>query len=152
MDELEQIKTIAGQVLQDHEEMYLVDVDLKGSTGNRMVWVYIESEKGNISLDRCAEISREVNFLLDASGWRGKKYTLNVSSPGLDRPLKDIRQYISNSGRKASVTFLKDDEQTRVEGELTGVHSGAITLLTENKKELKIPFSDIVETHILVSF
>ena len=150
MDELDQIKEIATQVLADND-LYLVDVELKGSTGNRVIWVYLESEKGNVSLDRCAGISREMNFLLDAAGWHGRKYTLNVSSPGLDRPLRDIRQYHSNLGRHARVTVLKDGAEMRLEGELAGVTSERITLVTENKKELDIPFSDIVETYILAS-
>ncbi|MFO8028810.1 MAG: ribosome maturation factor RimP [Cyclonatronaceae bacterium] len=150
MDDLEQITDIAGKVLQD-SDMYLVDVELKGSPGNRMIWIYLESETGNISLDRCADISKEVNFLLDASGWREKKYTLNVSSPGLDRPLKDIRQYHTNIGRKARVIFLENGEQRRVEGKLEAVSGEHITLSAKDKKELVIPFSDIVETHIMAS-
>ncbi len=152
MEELELINTTAEKVLQDHDDMYLVDVELKGSPGNRVIWIYIESDKGNISLDRCAGLSREVSFLLDASGWHNKKYTLNVSSPGLDRPLKDIRQYVSNIGRKASVAYLKDGEPVRAEGKLVNAHSDVIILETESKKELTIPFSDIVETYILPSF
>ena len=151
LDELDQVKEIAAQVLSDND-LYLVDVELKGSTGNRVIWIYVESEGGNVSLDRCVEISREANLLLDASGWHGKKYTLNVSSPGLDRPLRDIRQYHSNIGRKARVTFLKDGEHERLEGKLTEVTTDSITLMTENKKELPIPFSDIVETHIVATF
>jgi ribosome maturation factor RimP len=150
LDELEQIKQIASQVLTDND-LYLVDVELKGSTGNRVIWIYLESEKGNVSLDRCAGISREVNFLLDAAGWHGKKYTLNVSSPGLDRPLRDIRQYHSNIGRQARVTVLRDGTEVRQEGRLAGVTEEKITLVTENKKELEIPFSDIVETYIQAS-
>ena len=150
MDELEQIKEIAAQVLADND-LYLVDVELKGSTGNRIIWVYVESEDGNVSLDRCAGISREVNFLLDAGGWHGKKYTLNVSSPGLDRPLRDIRQYHSNIGRQARVTVLHDDNEVRHEGRLHAVTNDKITLVTENKKELEIPFSDIVETYIMAT-
>ncbi len=152
MEELELIHTTAEQVLQDHDDMYLVDVELKGSTGNRVVWIYVESDKGNISLDRCASVSREVNFLLDASGWHNKKYTLNVSSPGLDRPLKDVRQYASNIGRKTSVVYLKDGEPVRAKGMLVHAESNAIILQTESKKELTIPFSDIVETYILPPF
>ena len=151
LDELEQIKDIAAQVLEDND-LYLVDVELKGSTGNRIIWIYVESESGNVSLDRCVEISREINFLLDAGGWHGKKYTLNVSSPGLDRPLRDIRQYHSNKGRKARVKYLKDGEEAVLEGKLTGVSDDKITILTENKKELDISFPDIVETHVLASF
>jgi ribosome maturation factor RimP len=68
-----------------------------------------------------------VNFLLDAAGWHGKKYTLNVSSPGLDRPLRDIRQYHSNIGRQARVTVLRDGETDPSEGRLAGV-TGTISL------------------------
>jgi len=151
LDELDQIKDIAAQVLEDND-LYLVDVELKGSTGNRVIWIYVESESGNVSLDRCVDISREMNFLLDASGWHGKKYALNVSSPGLDRPLRDIRQYHSNQGRNVRVTYLKDGEEVSSEGKLTGVTNDKITILTENKKELDISFPDIVETYVLASF
>ena len=151
MDELEQIKDIAAQVLQDND-LYLVDVELKGSAGNRVIWIYVESESGNVSLDRCVDISREINFLLDAGGWHGKKYTLNVSSPGLDRPLRDIRQYHSNKGRKVRVKYLSNGEEVVSEGKMTGVTDSKITILTENKKELQISFPDIVETYVLASF
>ncbi len=151
MDELEQIKDIAAQVLQDND-LYLVDVELKGSAGNRVIWIYVESESGNVSLDRCVDISREINFLLDAGGWHGKKYTLNVSSPGLDRPLRDIRQYHSNKGRNVRVKYLSDGEEIVSEGKMTGVTDSKITILTENKKELQISFPDIVETYVLASF
>ena len=151
LDELDQIKDIAAQVLEDND-LYLVDVELKGSTGNRVIWIYVESDSGNVSLDRCVDISREMNFLLDASGWHGKKYALNVSSPGLDRPLRDIRQYHSNQGRNVRVTYLKDGEEVSSEGKLTGVTNDKITILTENKKELDISFPDIVETYVLASF
>ncbi len=151
LDELEQIKDIAAQVLQDND-LYLVDVELKGSAGNRVIWIYVESESGNVSLDRCVDISREINFLLDAGGWHGKKYTLNVSSPGLDRPLRDIRQYHSNKGRNVRVKYLSDGEEIVSEGKMTGVTDSKITILTENKKELQISFPDIVETYVLASF
>jgi len=151
LDELDQIKDIAAQVLEDND-LYLVDVELKGATGNRVIWIYVESESGNVSLDRCVDISREINLLLDVSGWHGKKYTLNVSSPGLDRPLRDIRQYHSNKGRNVRVTYLKDGDEVVSDGTLAGVTNDKITILSENKKELEISFPEIVETYVLASF
>lgn len=152
MEEQEEINALADQVLQD-SDLFRVDTELKGSAGNRVIWIYVESENENVSLDQCAEISRELQLLLDASGWHDRKYTLNVSSPGVDRPLKDIRQYVNNVGRNASVTYKKNnDEQEQVNGKLIDVQSEEITLLTEKNRTLKIPFSDIVETRILVSF
>ncbi|MEX0679980.1 MAG: hypothetical protein WD097_01245 [Balneolales bacterium] len=151
MEEREQIQKLAEQVLKG-DDLFLVEVELKGSAGNRVIWVYIESDKGNISLDRCAEFSRELNLLLEAGGWHDHQYTLNVSSPGLDRPLKDLRQYVNNVGRKASVVYVKDGEEFQEEGELIHAHADSITLLTSTKEQLKIPFSNVMEARIQASF
>ena len=147
MEELTEIKTLTEQVLEGLD-LYLVDVELKGSQGNRVIWIFLESEHGNVSLDRCAEVSRELEFLLDAAGWRGKKYTLNVSSPGLDRPLKDIRQYVNNIGRKATVTYNNGGDQVRIEGKLVSADEENVIMLSEKKKKITIPFDSIVETRI----
>jgi len=151
VQEQEEINALAEQVLEG-SDLFLVEAELKGSTGNRTIWIYVESESGNISLSRCAEISRELQLLLDAGGWHDRKYTLNVSSPGLDRPLKDIRQYVNNVGRNASVVYIKDGEQIRTEGKLIGAESDKITLETGKNESLTIPIAEIEETRILASF
>lgn len=151
MEEQDEIYAFAEQVLQN-DDLFLVDIELKGSAGNRVIWVYVESEGGNISLDRCAEINRELGLLMDAGGWHGRKYTLNVSSPGVDRPLKDFRQYVNNLGRNASVVYKKQDEEIKVEGKLIDANQEAVTLETEQETQQVVPFSDILETRIMVSF
>ncbi|MDG5766633.1 hypothetical protein QA596_04070 [Balneolales bacterium ANBcel1] len=149
--ELEEINALAEQVLED-SDLFLVETELRGSAGNRVISLFVESEAGHISLNRCAELSREIKLLLDAAGWRDSQYTLNVSSPGVDRPLKDFRQYINNKGRNASVVFEKDGERIRVEGKITDAKPEVITLETENKTPVEIPFGAIEETRIKVSF
>ena len=131
-------------------DLFLVETELKGSQASPALWVYIESEKGNISLERCADISRELGFVLDASGWRDKKYTLNVSSPGLDRPLRDKRQYVNNIGRKADVSFRKDGKQTSRSGTLEDVQSNHISLRSDGNI-IQIPWSEVLETRIKAS-
>lgn len=145
------VYSLAEQMLAD-DDLYLVDVELKGSDANRIVWVYAESDKGNISLDRCAAISRELSLLLDANGWHEKKYTLNVSSPGLDRPLRHLRQYVSNLGRKASVTYLHEGSEIRLEGVLSDAEPEQVRLELPDGSIRTIPFEDIRETKILPSF
>lgn len=147
MEEHNEIKSLTEQVLQNFD-LFLVDIELKGSQGNRIVWIFVESEHGNVSLDACAEVSRELEFLLDAAGWRGKKYTLNVSSPGLDRPLKDIRQYVNNLGRKATVIYEKSGENVQEEGKLVSADGDSIVLQKDSKQQISIPFENIVETRI----
>ncbi len=151
MEEQEQVIALAEQVLQDHE-LFLVDVELKGTEDKRIIWVYLESEKGNVSLDQCAQISRELHLLLEVAGWHHRKYTLNVSSPGLGRPLKDIRQYVNNLGRKASVVYKEEGKEFYAEGKLIEATPDMITLETEKRQQLEISFSDVVETRILASF
>ena len=151
MQEQEEIVSLAEQVLEN-SDLFLVDTELKGSVGNRMVSIFVDSESGNISLDRCAEINREIQFLMDASGWRDRKYTLNVSSPGLDRPLKDIRQYVNNLGRNASVVYEEDGRKVQVHGKLVDAKPESVTLEAKGKDALVIPYNAIVETYIQVSF
>lgn len=151
MQEQEQVQSIVEQVLQD-KDLYLVDIELKGSQANRIIWIYVEAEKGNISLDLCADLSREMNFLLDANGWHNRKYTLNVSSPGLDRPLKDIRQYVNNKGRRVLVVYNMNNEQVQVNGIISEADTEIVILETDKNNRLEIPFSSITEARIQPAF
>lgn len=132
-------------------ELFVVDVEVKGSQSNRIVSVFLDSESGNITLDRCVNISKELQLLLDASGWHEKAYTLNVSSPGLDRPLKDLRQYVSNTGRQAKVRYQKGDTAADVSGMLAGVKDGHVIVDTDTGS-VEIAFEEIMETRIIASF
>lgn len=152
MEEQEQIITLTEDILRG-QPLYLVEVELKGSKENRMIWVYIDSEEGLVSLDQCASLNRELGFILDAKGWHERKYTLNVSSPGLDRPLKDFRQYKNHVGRKASITLKKEDVPERtVVGTLEKVESDKVLLKTEKKEKVVIAHSEIEETRIIAGF
>jgi ribosome maturation factor RimP len=78
-----------------------------------------------------------------------KKYRLNVSSPGLSRPLTDIRQYIKNKGRKAKVKYKNEDEYEKTEGIIVGVDEHGITLEDQDGKSVKVLFDDINEAKIV---
>lgn len=149
-DEREHITGCTEQVIRA-SDLFVVDVEVKGSQSNRIVSVFLDSESGNITLDRCVLISKELQLLLDASGWHEKAYTLNVSSPGLDRPLKDPRQYVSNTGRRARVRYRKEDTEAEIMGVLAGVNDGHAVLETDSGN-VEIAFEDIMETRIIASF
>ena len=149
-DEREHIIACTEQVIRA-SDLYVVDVEVKGSQSNRIVSVYLDSESGNITLDRCVNISKELQLVLDASGWHEKAYTLNVSSPGLDRPLKDLRQYSSNKGRQARVRYRKGDTIAEISGVLAGVKDRHAVIETETGS-VEIMFDDIMETRIIASF
>lgn len=149
IDTAERIKALAAQAAQG-SGMYIVDVEVKGSGQQPQVWVYIDAEEGRAGIDDCTRISRELQVLVDAHELYGDaNYTLNVSTPGLSRPLKDVRQYRNNIGRRAKVKVRRDGVKTEVyEGTLSDVADASITVETAKGPNV-LPFDEIIETKIL---
>ena len=110
--------------------------------------VFIDSDE-RLTIDMCRKTSRFLEHHIEENGWMPEKYTIDVSSPGIDNPLKLHRQYVKNIGRKASVKLLSDET---IEGILEAVESTSVTIAVKNKESKTILFDDIKETKILVSF
>lgn len=141
---------------EEFADCFLIELKLYP---NNKLDVFLDSDTG-ITLERCRKISRYLEAYLDESGQLGEKYTLEVSSPGVSRPLQLTRQYPKHVGRKLKVK-LKDGSE--LEGVLQTVDEEAITIERKivekdgkKKKRLKvsteIPFADIKETIVQVSF
>jgi ribosome maturation factor RimP len=114
-------------------------VDLESSRGG-LLRVFIDSPRG-ITVEDCARVS---SHLTRAFAVEGVDYErLEVSSPGLDRPLKRIEDYARFAGRKASVRLkLPRDGRRRFEGTLTGVESGSVLIEVEGAR-MAFAFGDI---------
>lgn len=135
--------------LAEEKNLFLVDVELKIGV-NTLVWVYLDGEERGVNLDECAEISRELGFLIDAHEFFGDKYTLNVSSPGLSRPLSDKRQYQKNKERTLKVRYRKVDQEVgKIEGVITNVTDTHVLITESDTNELAIPFESIIEAKII---
>lgn len=133
-------------------------VDLKLHAHNKLD-VFLDSDFG-ISFEQCQRISRYLEQYLDEEQWLGEKYVLEVSSPGVTRPLKMHRQYPRNIGRKVEVKLKDGDERT---GILKEVEEDTITLeekvrIKEGKRkkteviETEISFSSIEQTKVKITF
>jgi len=143
----EKIFELAQQCAFSHG-VFVVDVEIKHTTPMEL-WVYLDKEEEDLSIDVCTKISRELGFLLEAHDIEIDRYRLNVSSPGLSRPLSDIRQYPKNIGRTCRVRYRKNDaEVEKVMGQLSKVDSANIQLMVEDKS-IKIPFVQIIEAKII---
>lgn len=146
---IDKISELAESVLST-TNYFLVDVEIKG--GNiPEVWVSIDAEDHGVTMDECAEVSNELSFLMDAHDLFSGKYRINVSSPGLSRPLVDRRQYAKHAGRKSKVTYKQDDETVEVEGILHDVSEEEISI-KRDEEIITIPFSELIETKIIPSF
>jgi ribosome maturation factor RimP len=141
--------------LQLKDDQFIVDIVASSRPGPKKISVILDGDAG-ISIDDCAEVSRQLSKQLDENSLIEDNYTLEVSTPGLDQPLKLKRQYKRNIGRKLRV---KTVDQKLIEGKLSEVSEEIITLIEEigngKNKELKessVPFSAIDKAFVLVSF
>ena len=112
-------------------DCYLVDLTL---SGNKLA-VFVDADNG-LSLKMCQQISRFLEERVEEEGLMPEKYIMEVSSPGVDRPLKLKRQYVKNIGRNLKVELKPEEEDGKgetVKGKLTQVGEDTITLEYEEK-------------------
>jgi len=147
---IQKISELAESVLAT-TDFFLVDVEIKGNKTPE-VWVSVDAEDRGVNMDECAEISNELSFLMDAHNLFSGKYRINVSSPGLSRPLVDRRQYPKNEGRKAKCKYKRNGEYLKVEGILQDVTDNEIVIELDDESRVTIPFDELVETKIIPSF
>ncbi len=141
MDLVKAIQDLAGPIIEQHGA-FLVECVVRGERGGRVVEVDIDSDSG-ITTEVCASISRDLSARLDAADLIPGRYRLEVSSPGLDRPLKLFRQYPKNVGRTLTVRYSESGETKTLTGLLKSVTEQSIVLETEQKPPVEIPFSAI---------
>lgn len=149
-NDIDTIKRLAAPIVEE-AGLFLVDVEIKHQKVPEL-WVLADSEHGGVDLNSCSKISRKLGLELENHSSFEGKYKLNVSSPGLSRPLSDRRQFPKNIGRKARVKFTKEDTYQTVEGVIHEVTESIITVETPDGKLTQIPFSSMAETKILPIF
>ncbi len=148
MDDLEKrIKSVTEKVIQDEELLFLIDVRVKGNVGNQKVLVFIDGDN-DVHIDHCSSVSRQLGVILEEEDFMPGKYCLEVSSPGLDHPIKMHRQYLKNKGRLLEVETMEGE---KVKGKLLQVNKENIVLKTRNK-DIKMNFEEINKSKIIVSF
>lgn len=153
-----QLTQLLETKFQEEEFADCFIIEIK-SLQNKRVEIYVDSDSG-ITFKKCQLLSRYLEAEIDEKGWLGEKYTLEVSSPGITRPLKFARQYPRNIGRKLEVKQLEGETKT---GTLIEVDEKQITL--ESKQRIKegkkkktvvvqdiIPFDNIKETKVKITF
>ena len=132
------------------EGFLLVDVEYKWERGGWVLRVFIDNE-GGVTLDDCARVSWEFGQLLDVEDVTPTSYRLEVSSPGLDRPLKKEADFVKYSGRRVRIK-TKDQVSGRrnFKGELLGCAEGKVMVQVEGSEVFTIPFSSILKANLEV--
>ena len=128
----------------------LVDIVFRGDNKNKIIEVFIDSEKG-VNVSQCAEISRELNSLIEDDNLIESNYRLDVSSPGVDRPLKYLAQYPKHINRKFEIIYLDGEDKSKFVGTLLKIEDDNL-IFSDGKNEKKISFNNIKKANVLISF
>lgn len=159
MDIKAKIEEILAALQSEGQTFYVVEIAVSGSRNRPKLTILLDSDAG-ITIDECAEVSRELGQRFDEHNIIDNAYTLEVSSPGIDYPLNLNRQYIKNIGRSLKVVLIDGTEKI---GKLETVTDEAITLVETRKKGTKkkeaepiasihIPFAQMKKAQVQVSF
>ena len=144
------------------ESIFIVDLKVTGKKSHLKIVLTLDGDEG-ISIDECAEVSRELGNKLEENNVIEEAYVLEVSSPGADEQIMLPRQYNKNKGRRFEIT---NEEGEIIIGKLEDIKSDAILLLPEQKKKkgqagkkkeeevslVEIPFNSIKKSNVIISF
>jgi len=111
------------------------------------------SPEDSVGVDDCRNVSHDLSALLDVEEAIDRAYTLEVSSPGLDRPLRHAADYERFRGRLAQlVTAEPVDGQTHFRGRLQGIDAGDVVLSYESGRQVRVPLVAVSRARLEVEF
>ena len=134
-------------IIDEFPELFLVDLTVKGVSGKQLVLVVIDSESG-LSIEMCSLINRKLLTKIEEKDLIEGTFNLEVSSPGIDKPISLPRQYKKNIGRKLEVETLDGEI---FEGELKKIEEQTIALYLKERVET-IFLDKIKKAKVLISF
>ncbi len=143
------IYKIAEETAEKHG-LFLVDLTFRGDRKRRIIEIYVDSEK-KVTADDCALISRQIDEQLETLPELNSAYRLDVSSPGVDRPLKFLKQFPKNQNRKFEVSYKTEDGEKTLTAVLTAVEGDELHFLA-NKQQTVINFNNIIKANVIISF
>jgi ribosome maturation factor RimP len=147
------VKAIAERVTASRG-FELVDAELKRQPGGTLLRLYVD-KPGGIGLDELQSVSQEVSAILDVEDPISSTYTLEVSSPGLDRPLKTEADYKRFAGKLARFSSYEPiDGRRHWTGRLASVEAGVVEVVLEKEggKRCRVPYEKISHGRLEVEF
>jgi len=141
------LETLTEGILAQ-EGFELVELVIRGSFSSRVLQFFVDKDRG-VTIDDCVHLSRKLSDFLDMEAvdlipWN---YRLEVSSPGLDRPLKTRKDFMKNQGRKISLSFFSEGTKKYVEGTILKT-SDELLYVQASDETISVPFSSIQKAKI----
>lgn len=152
--DLARVREAIAPVLSAHD-VSLVDLEWVTDRGGWVLRITIERENstdegGGVTLDDCADVSRDVGSVLDVEDLISAHYNLEVSSPGLDRPLRTEAEFARFASRLAKVKLSRPapDGQRLLRGTLSAAPPGRVAVIVDGKR-VEVAFADVAEANLV---
>jgi ribosome maturation factor RimP len=157
-DVVEHVRDLAARVAGSLG-LDIFDVQFRREAGGMVLRVQVDrpgpsaSAEDSVSIDDCARVSRDLSAMLDVEDVVPTAYTLEVSSPGLDRPLRRAEDYQRFVGRRAKLVMRQAiDGQTFFKGTIGGLEGEDVLIDSENGRRHRVPLAAITRAHLEVEF
>ena len=148
---IESVKQLVEPIIAANA-MELVDVEYKKLYGQDTLIIYIDKD-GGITVDDCETISRKLGEWLDEEDFISDSYILEVSSPGLGRPLKKEKDFVRSMGKDVEVRLYKPlNKQKEYRGALKSYDADTVTITLEDGGDLPLAKSDIALIRLAFDF
>ncbi len=145
----ERVRRIAADIVGECG-FELVRVEMAGTKRDLVIRIFID-KKGGITLDDCSTVSRGIEDILDTEDLIPSKYVLEVSSPGIERELYSLADFVRFTGKLAKVkTKFEIDGQKTFVGTIEGVEGETITILDRVKGEIKIDHPIVAKANLKI--
>ncbi|AZR72389.1 ribosome maturation factor RimP [Anoxybacter fermentans] len=153
MSKIAEIVYKMAEPIVDEAGLELVDVEYIKEGKQFTLRVFIDRPEGGVTLDDCQNVSSKLSELLDEKDPIPNSYTLEVSSPGIDRPLKKDADFVRFAGRKVDVSTYKPvyGRKKKFSGELVGLVDGKVVVRVDDE-QLEIPRDQISRIRLAVEF
>jgi ribosome maturation factor RimP len=157
-DVVERVRNLAARVAGSYG-LDIFDVQFRREAGGMVLRVRVDrpgpsaTAEDSVSVDDCARVSRDLSATLDVEDFVTVAYTLEVSSPGLDRPLRHADDYRRFAGRRAKLVMRQAiDGQTFFKGMLGGVDDHDVLIDGDDGRRHRVPLGVITRAHLEVEF
>jgi Uncharacterized protein conserved in bacteria len=147
----ERVREIAAGAAAE-KNLELVHVEMVGAAGNPTVRIFID-KPGGVTLDDCSELSRSVEAVLDAEDFIPSAYTLEVSSPGLERGLYRLEDFERFAGNPAKVKTVEPvNGQKNFRGRIIEVKDGEIVFEDKTSGTVRFPYAAVAKANLEIDF
>lgn len=146
---LKNISDIVEKIVES-EGFLFIDIIIRGNDKNRIIEVFVDSEK-TLSAEDLAGLSNRINEFIEENSIIQGSYRLDVSTPGVERPLKYLKQFHKHLNRKFEIFYRSGQEELKLKAKLVSVEDQFLLFLAD-KNLVKINYKDLISAKVLISF